>query len=370
MFAQAQSHPTPTVQAAGEILYGVAPDGVNCTSGNDLALFSINTSTGAGTFIGCLDLLNLGSVSAIEMNLSSGILYGTGFYFDGEETDVTLFTINTTTGAATIVGPTGLGTGGNITDLSFRNADNVLFAHFQNRNVGGELHTVNTTTGTATLVGSTGEDQRGNSIAHSPTDTMYYVGDDEELYSINQGDGSATDLLTLDFTDLTGDSTFDDCANRMSAMDYDPGTGILYGVIGGNQETGDDNCLLTINTTTGVVTVIGLTLQAMEAIAFSPGTGGPTPTPTATRTVTPAVSSTPSSTPTITTTPATSTPTPTNTPITEVIRGSGQGGGAVGAIGPAAAGQARENRTAVAGAAVPVSAIVPPNTGDGGLLPR
>jgi len=359
VFATIQSGSVGRIQAAGEVLYGVAPDGTNCISANALALFTIDTSTGSGTFVGCLVLLNLGSVSAIELNLNSGVLYGTGSYFDGQSESIALFTINTSTGAATIIGSTGLSiSNGNITDLSFRNSDNILFGHFQNRNVGGELHTINTSTGAATLVGATGEDQRGNSIAHSPTDTLYYIGDDEQLYSLNQGTGAATDLLiTLDFTDVT-----DSCPQRMSAMDLDPGTGTLYGVIGANQETGGPNCLLTISTSTGVVTEIGLTVSFLEAIAFSPGTGG-TPTPTATRTTAPSLSSTPTRTPTIT-----PTATVTTTPLVEEQRA--RAGGAVGAIGAVAGAQARDNRPGVATAVAGSGVVVPPNTGDGGLKQR
>ncbi len=367
VLVKAESGPVRTIRAAGSTLYGVAPCGNNTCTVGEFGLYTIDTSTGAGTFVGGLELDVL-NVSAIEMNLTSGVLYGTGAIEVVDNTGgftrlIYLFTINTATGQATLLsGDTGLDQrDGNVTDLSFRNSNNLLFAHFRNRNDSdGELYTIDTSTGAATLKGATGLDQKGNSIAHSPTDTLYYFGDenDGELYTLSETTGAPTDTGTaLDFTGVEPT----DCDFVMSALDYNPDTGVLFGVMGASFERGGgDNCLVTVNTTSGVVTEIGATVPALEAIAFSPGAavGSPTPTPTATRTNTPGPSSTPSATPT-----RTNTPNPTVVISNQPNNVGGAGAALAGALGASADRRA----TAAAGAVAVAPPILPPSTGGGGL---
>jgi len=346
------------------VLYGVAPDAEDCDNGtngdtaqglgDDFALFVIDTSTGAGTFVGCLNGF-VQSVSAIEMDLSTGILYGTGIYRPPLDAptfnDIVLFKISTSNGAATLIGPTGLtANDGNVTDLSVRNSDHVLFGHVKNRQLNtGQLYTINKSTGAATLVGATTV-QRGNAIAFSGADTLFHIGSDSELYSLNQTTGAPTDLLTLDDTNVNSD----DCDFVMGAMDFNPGTGVLFGAMGASFERGNGlNCLVTVNTSTGAVTEIGRTIPALEAIAFSSGSLPATPTPTATPT--------PANTPV----PSTATPTRTAEPSPVLQQRTNVGGAAAAVLG--AIGQ--QGRVPVSGTAVvpAAAAISPPNTGDGGL---
>jgi len=66
---------------------------------------------------------------------------------------------------------------------------------------------------------------------------------------------------------------FDDFP-RTNAMDFEPGSGILFASIvngGGIAPLGPrENFLGTVNTTTGDVAVIGETVECMDAIAFVP----------------------------------------------------------------------------------------------------
>jgi len=95
---------------------------------------------------------------------------------------------------------------------------------------------------------------------------------DGDLYTVNQLTGAATQIATLPFPN----PPFDDCA-RPNAMDFQPGTGVLFVSIvnGGRAFTQPrTNYITTINTTSGDVTVIGQTVECIDAIAF-----GPTPEP-------------------------------------------------------------------------------------------
>jgi len=95
---------------------------------------------------------------------------------------------------------------------------------------------------------------------------------DGVLYTVNQLTGAATQIATLPFPN----PPFDDCA-RPNAMDFQPGTGVLFVSIvnGGPAFTQPrTNYITTINTTSGDVTVIGQTVECIDAIAF-----GPTPGP-------------------------------------------------------------------------------------------
>jgi hypothetical protein len=97
-------------------------------------LFTINPANGSLTSIGTsnLDYDDFGSTTS-------------GLYAVG--TDANLYSINATTGAPTLIGPTGLGLG-SWRSLS-TNSSTLYFAD------GADLYTLNTTTGAATLVGDT-----------------------------------------------------------------------------------------------------------------------------------------------------------------------------------------------------------------------
>jgi hypothetical protein len=57
---------------------------------------------------------------------------------------------------------------------------------------------------------------------------------------------------------------------RINAMDFQPGTGILYGSLNNGEAGQFDNYLVTVNTTTGVVTIIGRTVNGLDGLAFAP----------------------------------------------------------------------------------------------------
>jgi hypothetical protein len=225
---------------------------------------------------------------------------------------------------------------------------------------------VNLATGAATLVGGTGL-QSGDGDGMSFSGATLYFASSSGLYTLNQGTGVATFVASLS-------GAFSVEGDRLNAMDVQPGTGTMFA----SERTSGTSRLVTVNLATGVVTDVGLSVNRLDGLAFAtaiPAT--PTPTPTATATSTrvssPVPGITPSATPTATATPlATFVP----TALATVRIPPPVGAGVLGVLG--AARQAEVNATARAGvagagqgtAAVPAQVILPPNTGTGGLLQR
>jgi hypothetical protein len=225
-------------------------------------------------------------ISAMDFG-PDGLLYATGERDDGSDTSV-LITIDPATGVGTEVGPTGAES--IVTafrgpmDISFRNSDGTLFAQsFDNDVLGMFLGTINTATGAMTLIGEGQECEEGNGIAFSPTDVLLKA-DDCYLQTLNQGSGVPTIIQSLNFPECTG---AEDTDPRINAMDFHPETGVLFGSMNVGDE-GGTRCLVTIDTTTANVTAIGSTVGALDAIAFvQPEEPTPTPAPSASPTATP-----------------------------------------------------------------------------------
>jgi len=244
---------------AGPVLFGSTILGPTSTS----SLYRVDCSTGAATLIGSIGFSHVG---AIDFD-SSGTLYGAGTPLG--QTNVVLLKIDLTTGAGTQVG--GLGTPSNtgVADISFRNADGVLYSY-----QGGHIYTINKITGLATEVGYTGTFADGNGLAFSPDDTLYHV-DSQHLHMVNQTTGALTIVTNMNYGSLNpnGDP-------RANAMDFDNTTGVLWASIingFGSGGAGTTNYLATINITNGTVTVIGQTVSGLEGIAVQPPAPSPAP---------------------------------------------------------------------------------------------
>jgi PEP-CTERM motif-containing protein len=130
------------------VLYG------NTTSGFGGAdqLYSINATTGAATLVG-----DIGSANVYALGFSQ-----TGVLLGESDATVDLLSISTATGAGTDIGPTGLS--GNY-DLASRPGDDVVFG-LGSSTYG--LYTYNTGTGATTLVGAYGEDVNLAGLAFLP----------------------------------------------------------------------------------------------------------------------------------------------------------------------------------------------------------
>jgi hypothetical protein len=161
---------------SGDALYGTSFNGIATE------LYSINTSTGALTDIG-----PTGAAASYTAGLTfsgNGTLYGD----DGAN----LVTIDTTTGAETIVGNMGVSTDG---DFAFNQQNTFMYM----TGGGGNLYTVDPSTGSATLVGAMGASAGIYGLVDLSSG-LYGFGYDDNVYSINTSTGAAT--IVAPFTGL------------------------------------------------------------------------------------------------------------------------------------------------------------------------
>ncbi len=104
-------------------------------------LYSINTSTGASTSIGGTGISQTGTFA---LSTGSSTLYAS---YGGE-----LYTVNTTTGALTAVGSTGLSTTGGAGFDALATVNGVLYGIYTDETNGGSLYSINTSTGSPTFI--------------------------------------------------------------------------------------------------------------------------------------------------------------------------------------------------------------------------
>jgi len=172
-----------SVNPTNNILYGLAPESgqtriirINAGGGDAYELFPTNLPSlsgiafnSAGTLYACqqaggiytFDLANGNStlvttanidLTAIAFHPTTGVLWAAKRVFIGSGKDE-VYTIDLSTGDATLIGETGFGTMTN--DLAFDGSD-VLYGIFGVGNQVGSLITINTSDGTGTLLGETG----------------------------------------------------------------------------------------------------------------------------------------------------------------------------------------------------------------------
>ena len=119
-------------------LYGNTTTGFGSTSGD--GLYAINVVTGVASFIGSIGFDNVYALATDT----------TGALFGISDASREFVRISSATGAGTLI--SSIGTGGWF-DMAARPEDNVMFLSDA---LGRELHTINTTTGATTLVGPYG----------------------------------------------------------------------------------------------------------------------------------------------------------------------------------------------------------------------
>ena len=141
--------------SAGDVLFATAFNSVGNTN-----LYTINTASGAATLIGLVSSTNVTDIAFSQ----SGTLYA----WDLLSTNGGLMTVNTSTGAGTLVqsGLTGLPT---ITSLAFDASGNLWGAQTN-------LYRINTGNSASTLIGPTGFDVRGIAFTVPEPGTLSIVG--------------------------------------------------------------------------------------------------------------------------------------------------------------------------------------------------
>ena len=202
--------------ANGGLAYDVATDTMYATGTDNSSyskLFTINRFTGTTTTIGGPSSFFNYSSGGLAINPLTGVMYATGGYSDGVNAYQSsgLFTIDKTTGAATLIGFAG----GNccagdygimLNGLGFR-SDGTLFANgFGNGpsypDASSHLYTVDLATGLATNIGPSGVTLGGSlkysGLAFRDDGTLLSMGSLDAasgtLYSVNTANGVATSL--------------------------------------------------------------------------------------------------------------------------------------------------------------------------------
>jgi len=229
-------------------------------SGSDgLATFNaIDPLTGAATPVGPIGFER---VSGMDFHPVTGVLYATGERADGSDTPV-LITIDTSTGAGTEVAVLNGGAshtfGDAYADISFRNSDSTLYAYLES---GDGLGTIDIGTGALTELGDTFPSSCcGNGMAFSSADVLLHSSE-LNLNTLDQVSGAAAFVASMGFSSPADDNP------RINGMDFDPGSGILYGSLNDGSSGSPENYLATIDTITGVATIIGVTADGMDALA-------------------------------------------------------------------------------------------------------
>jgi hypothetical protein len=210
-------------------------------------LITIDPVTGEGTLIGPTNLIN--GVPAVAIN-SSGEMFGT------DHSD--LYRIDAATGRAVFVASTGLS---GLDALAFDGNDVLYGTDFSQPDF--NLYTINTETGEATVVGPTGDFFTG--LAFDPGDSTLWAStggftdDRDAIYTINKETGEATFVGKTGLGVFFGDATTD--------LHFDP-AGNLYGSKGGG---GQNNVLIRIDKETGAGTVVGpIGFRSVSGLAFHP----------------------------------------------------------------------------------------------------
>jgi len=189
-----------------------------------------------------ISLIGEGLVVAVA---ELGVCYASTGHADGGR----FLTINLTTGAGSLIGPTGLDA---VPGLAINSAGEIFATSAFPE---ADLYRIDAATGTAILkVGST-ELQLLDAIAFDENDVLYGVGFESlpptfNLYTINTETAEAT---------LIGPT-----GEFFAGMAFDPTDGTLWASTGGNANVQDG--IFTIDPATGAATLVGTT-----------GLGGPTP---------------------------------------------------------------------------------------------
>jgi hypothetical protein len=206
-------------------------------------------------------------ITGLAFNPLNGVLYGsTG---NAGAVDALLVTINPATAQVTVVGPFNAGpvnSGGvptTMADIEFDSAGNLYGV----ASIGGpNLYSINPLTAQATLVGANGASTSttGGGLAISPANVFYGTPTASRFGTYDSTTGVYTNIANP--TKPTGGGAY-------GALSW--GDGTLYGLNVGSGSP-PPTALVSINPATGGVTLIGNTLNSLDAIAYvpEPGTAG------------------------------------------------------------------------------------------------
>jgi hypothetical protein len=222
----------------------------------------LNPTTGAVvTDVGALTDAagNPYGMTGLRFDPKTGVLYGSTS-FNSATSAGHLVTINPTTARVTDIGSFGIAGSNTLSDITFDPVTEILYG-----NSGGNpnFFRVNLTTGAATVIGPTGVGVTfGGGLATDSLGTIY--GSPQpgpgSLFTYNKTTGAATAVAPLTGAPFSGD---------IDAMAFDA-SGLLYGLEINTNIASRPVHLLIINQTTGVITDVGVTRNRLDGLDFQP----------------------------------------------------------------------------------------------------
>jgi hypothetical protein len=201
--------------------------------------YVLNPGGGFGT-------VNLNTAAHSPINFQICPLNGVGCYEGLGVSGGVLYTAADTTAGVNLYTVSVTGAGGTL-DMSYAGADIVAFGSTTTGlfavDTSGNLYSINSTTFAATLVGATGLSSLSADGLSTNSGTLYFT-DAGDLYTLNTSTGEAT---------LTGAMGSSSGVDGVGGMVYEDGT--LYGTdAAGDSQSGE---IFTINTSSGLATDTG-----------------------------------------------------------------------------------------------------------------
>jgi hypothetical protein len=241
-----------TAASAREILYGAGAQG---DGGSPSTLYILDPSSGSSLqTIGPIGF----SVTGLAVDPTHGTLYGsTGrATAGGAPNPGSLIKINRTTGAGTLIGDLRPDTE-TAGDLTFT-PDGVLYGFLVPSSL--DLATIDKTSGAASIVGDSGLSTVGSGLASSPGGALFHAAlDTGPLTILDRTTGAATTVAPLNGTDSL----------EINALSFNA-AGTLFGSWLDYGSTGPrPSRLLTINTSSGAITFLGPSVNRLDAIVFA-----------------------------------------------------------------------------------------------------
>ena len=251
--------------AARAELYGVAHEGemqraeTNTPRINGIgesSLYLIDPETGAATLIGPTGFY---LCRGLDFQPITNVLYAV---CSNDLSFEVLITIDVESGQGTEIGP--IIANGFLQDLSFR-SDGTLYGYFRAKG-SNFLSTININTAETDFVGNSGLSGDGNGIGFDQFNDLFLTDTDfvtfaPSLYLLNQSNGLATFVTGLTLPPL------DEGFTIINSLDLNPETDVMFGSLD-IQLLEYEHYLVTIDTSTGLVTNVGETVEGLEAIAF------------------------------------------------------------------------------------------------------
>ncbi|GJM16310.1 MAG: hypothetical protein DHS20C13_16370 [Thermodesulfobacteriota bacterium] len=250
----------------------------NPAPATDSTLYIVNPNTAASTLVGPIGFQGVTGLAF----LGDGRLVASAQADVGDVMNAIFIEINPLTGQGSLIGPIGddetPGECGRAPDLTYDPATDTLFAigrrcvDFDNND--SVLMEINQITGLGSIIGNIDDGGAGNGLAIRADGTLFWATnvqgpDGARLFTINPATGQATQVTAFsqEFPNL-GAFAFHPVTQVLFASSLNPLAPLSF----------PNASLETVNTTTGLLTLVGQLPDCTDAIVFSQQTPSNVPT--------------------------------------------------------------------------------------------